>query len=177
MKQLILCVVIFIAGAVSYSLLNPYLLSLLQPKDEPETPVEVEGPKAVIPTTPPTQANVEATKPKPTPVIDETGALHDGPFDLFDKNGTKVPGSVEIIRAPEETLLQFKNTTLTHGSESFIYFSSDTKATKYINLGEAQLTQDVFLYGMPLDLDLSPYNYILIYNSETKSPEFYAKLE
>lgn len=177
MKRIILCIVIFALGALSYSFLNPWLSSFLEEKELEQIPAVTPEPQATVPKTPPTQASVEATKSKPAPIIDEAGGLHDGPFPLFDQNDTPVAGSVEIIRSPEETLLQFKGTTLTHGSESFVYLSNDTQATKYLNLGKAQLTQGVLIYGMPLDVDLSPYNYILIYNSETKSLEFYATME
>jgi hypothetical protein len=177
MKQILISIIIFICGAVSYSLLNPWLSSLLEPKTEVQTPIVIEDTKVIGPTTTPTVKDVAATKPKPKPVIDDAGGLHDGPFPLFDKNDAPVAGSVEIIRSPEETLLQFKGTTFTHGSESFIYIASDQNATKYLNLGKAQLNQGALIYGMPLDVDLSPYKYILIYNDETKSPEFYATLE
>jgi Electron transfer DM13 len=177
MKQIVISIVIFICGAVSYSLLNPWLSSLLEPKEETPTPEVIEDTKVIGPTTTPTIKDVAATKPKPEPVIDAAGGLHDGPFSLFDKNDTKVEGSVEIIRSPEETLLQFKGITFTHGSESFIYIANDRKATKYLNVGKAQLNQGALIYGLPLDVDLSPYKYILIYNDETKSPEFYATLE
>lgn len=176
MRQIILFIIIFVLGAVSYSFLNPFLSSFLNQNNTDEempevVPTEEAKPKIETPT--PVVVKKEAKKV----TLDETGALHDGPFQLMDKNGEPVSGTVEIIRSPEETLLQFKNTTFTHSDDSSIYFATDLKATKYLNIGPAKLNQGVSVYGMPLDADLSIYTYLLVYNTETQSVECYARLE
>ena len=175
MKKLILFTVIFLFGGATYSILHPLLLSFI----EKDTSSIVETAQK-SPEPEPMMTEVTKVAPQTVPeskvIVDEQGALHDGPFALFDANGNKVQGTVEVIRAPEETLLQFTNTKLTHSNDAVLYLASDKKATSFFNLGSAQITKGVLLYGMPLDIDLSLYNYLLIFDTATEQPQFYAEL-
>jgi len=176
MKQILLLVIIFVLGAASYSFLNPWLMSFLN-KDEADvvtkdTATTTQEKNLVVP---PTTKEEPAQKPQVS--VDAQGALHDGPFDLFAADGTKIGGTVEIIRSPEETLLQFKNAEVKHSEESNIYFAADKQAKKYFNLGLAKLSSGVMVYGMPLDADLSAYSYILIYDVYDNMVEYYAEIK
>jgi hypothetical protein len=108
--------------------------------------------------------------------VDEAGAVHDGPFSLFNTDGTKIAGTVQIIRSPEETLLQFAGVTQKHTNDARIYFATDKTAAKHFDLGVAKLNDDVSVYGMPIDANLRIYKYILIYNPDTKTVEWYAEI-
>jgi hypothetical protein len=173
MKQLFKFLIIFIVGAVTYAVLNPLLTSYLQREQTPlVVEVSTSTPAAVV------QKAPEVTIPvvEETIQIDQTGGVHDGPFTLYLTDGTKAKGTVQIIRSPEETLLQFENTEVTHSADSLIYFATDVQATKFFSIGKAQLEDNVFIYGMPLDVNVGIYKYILIYNPKTKSTELYAKI-
>lgn len=175
MKKIFLFIGIFVLGGVAYAFLNPYLQSLL-PKQE----------VAVLPTpttedtknesTPVASVEVEEVSPTQTVTIAPDGSLLDGPFYLFDAQGNKTDATVQIVRSPEETLLQFEDFEGTHSNDADIYFSTDLKATSYVSLGFAKLKQGTFIYGVPLDADLSPYAYILVYDVRNKNTEYYAKI-
>ncbi len=176
MRQIILLIGIFTLGAVSY----PFLHSLLSSLVPTSTPVDT------IPSTNPSITHTPEIAPvKPaqdTPetqkvVIDEQGGLHDGPFTLRDNTGKVVAGTVEIIRSPEETLLQFKNTNLIHNDDTHVYLATDKLATKYIDLGPAKLNDAVFIYGIPFDGSMSSYAYILLYNTRTNTLEYFAGIQ
>jgi len=175
MRQIILLIVIFVLGAISYPFLQS-ILSSLEPKSQP---IDI-----ITSTNPSITKTPEITIAKPTldssmtqkVVIDEQGGLHDGPFTLRDSASKVVTGTVEIIRSPEETLLQFKNTTFTHSDGAHIYFATDKLATKYLDLGLAKVTAGVLIYGMPIDTTISTYTYLLIHNPQTKTTEFFAEL-
>lgn len=175
MKQLILFVLIFVFGASAYAFLNPYLLYLLgENKTEDTAEQKIEPVVEEVATS--TVVVKEVKEEKKEVSIDETGGVHDGPFELLTAEGVEAGGTVEIIRSPEETLLQFKNVTAEHSNDTYIYFATAKDGEKYLNLGPAKLTDGVSVYGMPLDADLSSYKYILIFNIETKEAEFFAEL-
>jgi hypothetical protein len=173
MKQLFKFLIIFVVGAATYAVLNPLLTSYLKKEPSPEVPkLSTSTPIAVTKVTPVvTEPEVEESIQ-----IDQAGGVHDGPFGIYAKDGTKVAGSVQIIRSPEEILLQFEETTLVHSADAVIYFATDKIATKFFNIGKAQLTEDVLIYGLPIDATVGTYKYILIYNKATKQTEFYAEI-
>ncbi len=174
MKQLFKFLIIFIVGAVTYAVLNPLLSSYLKNEPSPEEPiVSTSTPIVVTKVTP----VVEEPEVEESVQIDQAGGVHDGPFPLYTQAGTKVAGSVQIIRSPEETLLQFEETTLVHSKDAVIYFATDKSASKFFNIGKAQLTEDVLIYGLPIDATVGTYKYILIYNKATKQTEFYAEIK
>ena len=139
--------------------------------------------RTIVPTST-TQIVVTPEPAVPTPavtekkvVVDEEGAVHDGPFSLLSTDGTKIAGTVQIIRSPEETLLQFTGVTQRHSSKAHIYFATDKTATKHLDLGLAKLNNGITVYGMPIDARLRIYKYILIYNPDSKTVEWYAEME
>lgn len=174
MKQLFKFLIIFIVGAVTYAVLNPLLTSYLKKEPSSEVPkLSTSTPITVTKVTP----VVKEPEVEESIQIDQAGGVHDGPFPLYAQDGTKVSGSVQIIRSPEETLLQFEDTTLVHSADAVIYFATDKIATKFFNIGKAQLTEDVLIYGLPIDATVGTYKYILIYNKATKKTEFYAEIK
>ncbi len=104
MKKLLTFIAIFGLGAITFALLNMYILN---PQEVPKeaTPV-IETP--VTNDTPVTPAKeMEEELPPTTTTITPDGSLLDGPFIIFDSKGNKTEATVEIVRSPEETLLQF----------------------------------------------------------------------
>jgi len=144
---------------------------------------EVAVPEQTASTTPtnlntmvPQEVPQEIVSVEDTVTLAPDGSLLDGPFYLFDAQGNQTDATVQIIRSPEETLLQFEDFEGTHSSDADIYFSSDLKATSYTSLGFAKLKEGVLMYGVPLDADLGTYTYILIYDVRNKNTQYYAKI-
>lgn len=180
MKKILLFVVIFALGAFSYSLLNPWLSSLLKKGPEVKTNDSITITNITNKESTST-ANTPQVAPKPQEkkemVITEDGSQLDGPFSFVDSKGQVVPGTAQIVRSPEETLLQFKAFTGKYSPDSHIYFSNDLKATSFLNLGIAHMADGSQIYGIPAEGDLSKYHYILIYDAETGKVEYSAKIE
>ncbi len=177
MKKILLFIIIFMFGAGSYAYLNPLLLSWIG-KIHPEKTVRTIVPTSttqIVVTPEPTVSTPVVSEKKV--VVDEEGAVHDGPFSLLSTDGTKIAGTVQIIRSPEETLLQFAGVTQKHSLKAHIYFATDKTATKHLDLGVAKLNDGVAIYGMPIDASLRIYKYILIYNQDAKTVEWYAEME
>jgi hypothetical protein len=174
MKKIVLFSIIFLMGSAAYAVLNPLLSSFITPKKDVET-VATTSPIIVEKTTPQvTQSQEKETKPEPQ--IDQTGGVHDGPFTILNATGVKTAATVQIIRSPEETLLQFEGEIGKHSEGAQIYFATDKNATKYFNLGPSKLNDHVTIYGMPIDANMSTYTYILIYNPTSQKVEFYAEI-
>ena len=172
MKNLIIFIVIFVCGAVSYALLGQFL----QPKTEKTNITQLP---TTITQTPIQPEQTESAPPKETPTttVDADGSETNGPFRLYTEQGVKTDATVEIVRSPEENLLQFNDVTLNYPAASFVYLADDIDATHFLNLGRATFTDAKTIYGMPLDTDLSVYHYILIYDADHQVTAFYALLE
>jgi hypothetical protein len=160
---------------LSYPSLRPLTQNYL--KKEVETPVATSTPKAVVEETPVVQETPKEEPKKAPVVIDEDGALHDGPFTVTDNAGTDTGATAEIIRSPEETLLQFKNVSFTHSASAELHLAKDVKGKDYLNLGPARINSGVLVYGLPLDLDLSVFTHLLFYNPDTNVNEFVIAFE
>jgi hypothetical protein len=143
----------------------------MQPEKTERTVVPTTTVQTVV--TPP-KIETEPTVTKTQPTVDEDGAVHDGPFSLYTLDGVKLGGEVQIIRSPEETLLQFTGVTERHSKNAHIFFATDKTATKHLDLGAAKLNDGMAVYGMPIDADLRIYKYILIYNPDSEKVEWYA---
>ena len=176
MKQLILFIVIFVVGVVSYPFLNSVLSSITHkmPSEEKTatTTIQVEEETPIT-----KNESTSVVEDKKVVVVDEQGAVHDGPFPVLDADGKETTATAQIIRSPEETVLQFQNIHFMHSSGAQIYIATDTKATKYMNLGQASLNAGAYVYGLPLDINLDVYKYILIFNPDTNVVEFFTLLK
>lgn len=175
MKKVILFIAIFVLGAISYSLLTQFFAS---PKIE--TTLSQAPATSTVPQTEPSaeiQEEEEAAEVENTTSLAADGSLLDGPFPLLDQDGKETGATVQIVRSPEETLLQFDDFSLDHSLASRIYFSNDLDATEYFNLAPAAMNDEVFVYGVPLDADLSSFKYILIYDVQMEEAEYYAQIQ
>jgi hypothetical protein len=175
MKKAILFIAIFVLGALSYSLLTMLFSG-------PQKEVATTTPLANVPSTAIEEAPSEnkpaesEALPEDTTSLAADGSLLDGPFTLKTADGKETEATVQIVRSPEETLLQFEDFDLDHSLASRIYFSKDLDATTYFNLAPAQMNNDVLIYGIPLDVNLSDYAYILIFDAQMEETEYYAKI-
>jgi hypothetical protein len=175
-KNLIILGLIVVVGALTYSSWRPYIDSFMK-KDEVVAPVATTtAPSAVLETSTPAPIQKVEVEKKPV-IIDEDGALRDGPFVIRNKDGKDTGATAEIIRSPEEALLQFKDVTFTHSAGTEIRLVQKRTDATYINLGPARLNSGVLIYGMPLDIDLSPFTSLTLYNPDTNVVEYKADLE
>jgi hypothetical protein len=175
MKNVIIFIIIFGLGALTYGL----LIQLFSPK-MPGAEEDIDrAPTTTLQTTLdeadaiPEQEEKEPERPV---VITPDGSLLDGPFVIFDKDGKETGGTVQIIRSPEETLLQFEDWKGSYSGASHVYFSNDLNANEYYNLGPAKMTEDYLIYGIPLDAKLDSYSYILIYDTQLDETKYYSKI-
>lgn len=174
MKNAITFLIIFGLGAVTYALLMHFFT--------PNVPVDEKGVDR-SPTSSLETANENASvlkdqeekEPERPVVITPDGSLLDGPFVIFDADGKDTGATVEIVRSPEETLIQFKDLQQSYNASTNIYFANDLDATDHFNLGAAHKGSDI--YGIPLDADLESYSYILIYDTLLEETLSYAKIK
>ncbi len=176
MKKAILFIVIFVLGALSYSLLT--MLFTGSNKETATTTPEVNTESTTADNTPALEEEAKTeVLPEDTTSLAADGSLLDGPFVFKTIDGKATNATVQIVRSPEETLLQFDDFDLKHSLASRIYFSKDLDATTHFDLASAQMNNEVLIYGIPLDVDLSAYKYILIYDAQMEETEYYAQIK
>lgn len=175
MKQLFTFIVIFGLGAITYALLNTFVF---EPKVAPEETPEVSLPEFEAS---PAETDIEdLDEPmvaEDTTTIAPDGSLLDGPFIIFDAEGKRTEATVEIVRSPEERLLQFEDLSFPLSDASRIYFATDRTASTFFDLAPAAMETGVYIYGIPLDADLGAYDYILIYDTQLAETLYYAKIQ
>ena len=66
-----------------------------------------------------------------------------------------------MVESPEERVLYFQDYDGTNGPDLHVYLSKDLEATDIIDLGTAKGNKGDIVYGMPLDVDLTEYPYVL----------------
>jgi hypothetical protein len=170
MKNIVLFIVIFGLGGLTFALFNTFFSSkeTVRPIQTATTTATENAPEEVVAD--------DALPPDDEVVITADGSLLDGPFIVKDANGKQTEATVQIFRSPEETLLQFSNFTDSHSQDADVYLASDLEATSFLSLGFARLNQGVAVYGVPLDADLDTYSYILIYDVRNKITEYSARI-
>jgi len=172
MKKIILFLIIFVSGMASFALFSNYQETKQNKLTDTEVVLLEETPQVI----PSPQVELIDDEDEP-PVIVENGALLEGPFSLIDARGNTTQATVRIIYSPEETLVQFENWAGAHGSDAYIYFATDEEASDYVNLSPAKMTSGVLVYGVPLDIDLSSYNYLLVFDTFTNETLYSARIQ
>lgn len=168
MKNILIFIGIFALGVVTYALLDNYLT-----KKEPQQTATTTQ-TTITATTSDDTIEVESDI-EDTVTVDEDGALHDGPYELLNADGEPTGTTVQIIRSPSEVLLQF-DATLAHAPSSRLYFARSLDADNPLDLGPLRMQEEVLVYGIPLDADLSAYSYILIFDEAQNVVEYSADL-
>ncbi len=190
MKQILIGVVIFCLGGVAFWLLSPLLSKDNTPPEvDPIEKARLEAQRLVDEAREREAANtVKNTEPlvpevtiESTPYTDQNGqqssVLVEGPFPVIGTSKYPASGQVEIIRSPEETIIQYKNYNGTGGSNLKIYLAKDLAAKNFIDLGEARGSEGDFIYGAPLDIDFADYPYILTWSESSREVFNYVKVE
>ena len=172
MKKLLVLIGLVLAGALIWWFVSPLFINVeVQDELDPALEARLRA-----------QAEVDAratkkqgdTKDKPadgsvesiqkdqsdnTEIIPEVFSA--GPFPITGTSGHPASGDVEVIYSPEETLLRFLDYQGTNGPDLRIYLASDLEASEFIDLGPAKGNQGNLIYGVPLDVDLGEYPYVL----------------
>lgn len=174
MKNLLVFLIIFVCGAVSYGFLN----NLLSQNSTPQIDTKITQNPAIISSS--TEKKQESTlgeeKVESKPPVDTISEYVDGPFTVFTNNDKETDATVRIIRSPEEIVLQFEHVTEDFPIGSFVYLSDDVGASHYINLGTAQFTNEEAVYGLPPQWNQDTYPFILIYDTSKPETVLYAKM-
>lgn len=179
MKYLFIIILVIIVGAIGWWLISPAFINTeVQDELDPELAALIEAQQAARGAA---QADTDARRKNPpttsgTPELIETNGgaavsapaetaepavFIDGPFPIIDTPGHPASGEIEIIRSPEETLVRYANYDGTNGPDLKVYLATDLEATNFINLGEAKGNQGNIIYGVPLDVDLDEYRYVM----------------
>lgn len=72
-------------------------------------------------------------------------------------------GSVSLIQAGEQRIIRFEEFKTINGPDLFVYLSTDTKASDFINIGPLKATEGNFNYTVPPGTDLTKYRYVLVW--------------
>lgn len=174
MRQILISVVIFCLGGVAFWLLSPLLSdkvaeeqldSTQKARLEAQRLVDEARAKEAVNNTNTEEINPSAPPVESVPYTNQNGekssVLVEGPFPIIGTPKHPATGQVEIIRSPEETLIQYKNYDGTNGPDLKIYLAKDLEAKEFISLGDARANQGNIIYGAPLDIDFTEYPYIL----------------
>ena len=98
---------------------------------------------------------------KVTTTVDESGNRITGPVEITGTPGHPASGKVSLIESPAEKIVYFENYDGTNGPDLFVYLAKDLEANEYVDLGRAKGNQGDIIYGVPLDVDLSEYKYVI----------------
>ncbi|MEX2340871.1 MAG: DM13 domain-containing protein [Candidatus Paceibacterota bacterium] len=148
------------AGAFLWWAFSPLLFNEeVQDELDPELRARLEAQRQVDNRRVSNDEDVETSDP--VTEVDDSGVMTRGPFEVTGTPNHPAKGQVEIIRSPEETLLHYMNYEGTNGPDLFVYLAKDLEANEYIDLGEQKGNRGNIIYGVPLDVDLSEYKYIL----------------
>ncbi len=189
MRQILIYTVIFCLGGVAFWWLSPLLNDKDKaPEIDPSERARLEAQRQVDEA----RAKEAANNPKPaeisppettiesTPYTDQNGeqnsVLVEGPFAIVGTHEHPASGQVEIIRSPEETIIQYKNYQGTPGSNLKIYLAKDLTAKDFISLGESRGSKGDFIYGAPLDIDFEDYQYIMTWSESQDEVFDYVKV-
>lgn len=167
MKRILAAIILMALGAFLWWAFSPLLFDK-EIKDEldPELAARLEAQRQVDENRAKSQLsgkqNDDDTAMTVEPKFDaETGVTTAGPFPIAGTLAHPASGMVEVIQSPEENLIYFKNYSGTNGPELYVYLSKDKDAKEFISLGEAKGNKGDIIYGVPLDVDISEYKYVL----------------
>lgn len=99
--------------------------------------------------------------------------------DRFPIVGTaKYPASgfIRVIETPEEQIIRYEAYDGTVGPDLYVYLAKDLDAIEYIDLGLLRSNSGSINYGVPLDVDLNEYTYVLTWCKSCGMLYDYAKI-
>lgn len=160
-KTIVGSIILVGVGAFLWWLISPMFIDEVR---EDSLPPEVE--QALAPTSSrtadeDTASNTTSSPTETSSTNDAPSTFIDGPFPIFGTPSHPASGEVEVIYSPEETLVRYKNYDGTNGPDLKVYLATDLEATEFLSLGDARGNKGTLIYGVPLDVDLDDYRYIL----------------
>jgi hypothetical protein len=168
MKRLLIYAILLVLGGFLWWAFSPLLFDKeVQDELDPTLKARLETQKQVDQNREGNVDNINLSKTdEPTDeegvsVVDETPVFSDGPFPITGTPGHPAKGEVSVIRSPEETLIRYQNYDGTNGPDLYVYLSKDLEAKEFIDLGEAKGNKGNIIYGVPLDVNLDEYPYVL----------------
>lgn len=176
MKTSISILLLLISGIILWWLFSPIFIDN---ERQDELPAEIER-QLNKPTEQQHNAGVSGTAPTPaqnTSSTDEAPTTFiDGPYQIIGTSNHPASGHLEVIYSPEETLLRYKNYDGTNDPDLKIYLAKDLEAREYLSLGDARGNEGTLIYGVPLDVDLDDYRYVLTWDEASGELFDYAEI-
>lgn len=124
-----------------------------------------------------TTPDSETTTPQEEASAQDFGIVTYGPFAITGTPGHPASGQIEVITSPEENVVYYKNYDGTNGPDLRVYLATDLEATEFIDLGPAKGNQGNLIYGIPTNVDLSTYRYVLTWCRAFSELFDYARLQ
>lgn len=157
-KQIISLIVAAVAGAFLWWAFSPLLFDLHVDDDAPDSITESGstihvGDAQVTDTATTTPASDQTTE-----ASEDTGASR---FPIEDTPGHPASGYVRVVETPEEQIIRYEDYDGTNGPDLYVYLAKDLEATEFVDLGLARGNKGNINYGVPLDVDLDDYTYVL----------------
>ncbi len=170
MKQLLIIVVAMVAGAASFWAFSPLFIDKeVQDELDPALAARLDAQRKVdearqnsLPEEVVEDTEPEEVAPEPSNSVAESyGIKNYGPFPITGTADHPASGVIEVIESPEEKLVYYKDYEGTNGPDLKVYLSKDLEGTDIIDLGDAKGNRGNLIYGVPLNVDLSEYEYVL----------------
>lgn len=75
----------------------------------------------------------------------------------------KTQGTVKVIPTDSGSVLRLESFKTTNGPDLYVYLATDDKASNFVNLGTLKGSSGNQNYEIPVEVDLSKYNKVLIW--------------
>lgn len=93
----------------------------------------------------------------------------EGPYISIARSGTfesfahETSGVAQLIETPEGSVIRLENFSVENGPDLFVYLASDSRATDFVSLGALKGTVGSANYDVPIGVDVSRYNHVIIW--------------
>lgn len=85
-------------------------------------------------------------------------------------------GNVRVIQTPGEQIIRFENYEGTDGPDLRVYLANELDATDPVDLGPSRARSGNINYGVPIDVDIDAYQYVLTWSEEENVLYDYAQI-
>lgn len=157
MKKILITLLLIALGAFLWWTISPLFIDV---EVNDELPVAVEEVSEITIG----EVSIDTTEPEVPEVTDEA----DNPpppaqtvFPINDTPAHPATGNVRIVETPEEKIIRFEDYSGTNGPDLKIYLSKDLEAKEFIDLGPSRANKGNINYSVPVDVDISQYQYVL----------------
>jgi len=108
-----------------------------------------------------TTATSSSTRTESTSTVTGSSRAHRTRFPIEDTPGHPARGYVRVFETPEEQIIRYEDYEGTNGPDLYIYLAKDLDAEEFVNLGLARGNKGNINYGVPLDINIDEYTYVL----------------